>query len=68
MSNVLGMGNLIIMSKHQHDHFIPSPYPVVTAYENEFIKKYNNTMSAAVSEVLKYMAKVTAAEIKGNEK
>lgn len=55
------------MSKHNHDHFIPSPYPVVTAYENEFIKKYNNTMSAAVSEVLKYMAKVTAAEIKGNE-
>ena len=52
------------MSKHNHDHFIPSPYPVVTAYENEFIKKYNNTMSAAVSEVLKYMAKVTAAEIK----
>lgn len=51
--------------KHSHDdHFLPSPFPVVTAYENQFIKEFNNNIAGAVAEVLKYIARVTAAEIK----
>jgi len=45
--------------KHDHNHFIPSPYKVVTEYENAFIKKWNETMAAAFVEVLKYMSKAT---------
>ena len=55
------------MAKHNHDkddHFLPSPYKVVTSYENAFIKKWNDNMAEAVSDVLKYVAKVTADEIK----
>lgn len=51
--------------KHSHDdHFLPSPYPVVTSYENAFIKKFNDNLSGAVAEVLKYIARATAQTIK----
>ena len=51
--------------KHSHDnHFLPSPYPVVTSYENTFIKKFNDNLSGAVTEVLKYIARATAQVIK----
>ena len=51
--------------KHSHDdHFLPSPFPVVTAYENRFIKEFNKNIAGAIAEVLKYMARATAAEIK----
>lgn len=54
---------------HKHEsHFIPSPYPTVTSYENEFVKEFNNNLSGAVAEVLKYMAKATASAIKENKK
>lgn len=48
----------------KHNHFIPSPFPAVTAYENEFVKVWNNNTAEAVAEVLKYMAKATAFAIK----
>jgi len=57
------------MAKHNHDkdsHFIPSPHKVVTGYENAFISDWNNTLSAAVGDVLKYIAKVTSENIKQN--
>jgi hypothetical protein len=50
--------------QEKHSHFIPSPFPVVTSYENLFIKKFNDSLSGAVAEVLKYIAKATAAAIK----
>ena len=51
---------------HKHEsHFIPSPYPTVTSYENEFVKEFNNNLSGAVAEVLKYIAKATASAIAG---
>lgn len=53
--------------KHDHDHFLPSPFSVVTSYENLFIKKFNDNLSAAVADVLKYIAKVTANEIKNTK-
>lgn len=54
---------------HKHEsHFIPSPYPIVTSYENEFVKEFNNNLSGAVAEVLKYIAKATASAIKENKK
>lgn len=54
--------------KHSHDdHFLPSPFPVVTAYENQFIKEFNNNIAGAVAEVLKYIARATAAEIKNTK-
>lgn len=52
------------MAKKKDSHFIPSPFPVVTEYENEFVKKYNKNLAGAVAEVLKYMAKVTASAVK----
>ena len=56
------------MSKnHNHDHFLPSPFPVVTAYENKFIKEFNKNIAGAVAEVLRYIARATAQTIK-NEK
>ena len=58
------------MAKHNHDkdsHFIPSPYKVVTSYENEFIRKWNNNLAHAVGDVLKYIAKTTANNIKNGE-
>ena len=53
---------------HKHDkHFIPSPFPTVTQYENTFINSWKKNMANAVAEVLKYMAKTTAFAIKNNE-
>jgi len=54
--------------KHDKDsHFIPSPFKVVTQYENHFIKVWNDNNAEAVAEVLKYMAKATASSIKQKE-
>ena len=55
------------MPKHNHDKessFIPSPFKTVTSYENAFIKAWNDNLSAAVADVLKYTAKATAEAIK----
>ena len=55
------------MPKHNHDkdsHFIPSPFRVVTSYENAFIKAWNDNLASAVADVLKYTAKATADAIK----
>lgn len=49
-------------------HFIPSPFSVVTSYENAFIKKLDDSVNNAVTEVLKYIARVTALAIKNGEK
>lgn len=50
--------------KEKHEsHFIPSPFPVVTSYENAFIKKFNDNLAGAVAEVLKYIAHATASVI-----
>lgn len=50
---------------HNHEHkIIPAPYKVITQYENEFIKIFNNNMAEAVADVLKYVAKATASAIK----
>lgn len=48
----------------KHSHFIPSPFPAVTEYENTFIKEWNKNTANAVAEVLKYMAQATASAIK----
>jgi hypothetical protein len=48
--------------------FLPSPYSVVTSYEDVFIKKFNENISGAVVDVLKYIARATASSIKENEK
>jgi len=58
------------MSKKQtkDNHSIPSPFSVVTEYENTFVKEWNNNTAGAVTEVLKYLAKETASVIKDNEK
>lgn len=55
------------MAKNHNDHFLPSPFPVVTAYENRFIKEFNNNIADAVAEVLKYVARATATEIKNTK-
>lgn len=52
--------------EHKHIHFIPSPFPAVTEYENVFVKEWNKNTAKAVAEVLQYMAKATAAAIKEN--
>ena len=50
--------------KEKHEsHFIPSPFPVVTSYENAFIKRFNDNLAGAVAEVLKYIAHATASVI-----
>ena len=50
---------------HTHDtHFIPSPFKVVTQYENAFVRAWNNNIAEAVAEVLKYIANATAVAIK----
>lgn len=56
------------MAKKQtkESHFIPSPFPAVTEYENAFVKEWNKNTAKAVAEVLQYMAKATAAAIKEN--
>lgn len=48
----------------KNGHFIPSPFPVVTEYENAFLKSWNENTAEAVAEVLKYIAKATASAIK----
>lgn len=48
----------------KHKHFIPSPFPAVTEYENTFVKEWNKNTAEAVAEVLKYMAQATASAIK----
>jgi hypothetical protein len=48
-------------TKHKHS---PSPFSVVTEYENTFVKEWNNNTTEAVAEVLKYLAKATASAIK----
>lgn len=52
----------------KNNHFIPSPFRVVTAYENSFLKAWNENTAAAVAEVLKYIAHVTAVAIKKETK
>lgn len=52
--------------EHKHIHFIPSPFPTVTEYENTFIKVWNKNTAEAVAEVLQYMARATASAIKEN--
>lgn len=51
------------MEKHNHNHFIPSPFKVVTSYEDGFIKRWNDEQAAAVADVLKYIAKATASDL-----
>lgn len=51
----------------KHSHFIPSPFPAVTEYENTFVKEWNKNTANAVAEVLKYMAQATASAIKENK-
>ena len=43
---------------------LPSPYSVVTSYENAFVKKFNDNIAGAVADVLKYIAQATASSIK----
>lgn len=52
------------MAHHHESHFIPSPFKVVTQYENAFVRAGNENTAAAVAEVLKYIAKATADAIK----
>lgn len=54
------------MAKKQtkESHFIPSPFPAVTEYENTFVKEWNKNTANAVAEVLKYMAQATSSAIK----
>lgn len=48
-------------------HFEPSPFKVVTEYESKFISEFNNNLSGAVADVLKYIAKATADGIKSKK-
>ena len=48
-------------------HFIPSPFPAVTQYENAFIKAWNENTARAVAEMLKYIAAATASAIKSGD-
>lgn len=54
------------MTKKQNKKsgFLPSPFPVVTSYENAFVKKFNENIAGAVADVLKYIAQATASSIK----
>lgn len=54
--------------EQKHSHFIPSPYPAVTEYENAFVKEWNDNIAEAVAEVLKYVAQATASAIKERRK
>ena len=57
------------MAKKQtkESHFITSPFPTVTEYENKFIKEWNKQTAEAVAEVLRYAARATASAIKEAE-
>jgi len=54
----------IMLKNNKHNHFIPSPFPVVTEYENTLIKEWNGNTVKAIAEVLKYTAQATATMIK----
>lgn len=56
------------MSKHNHSHFIPAPFPVITEYENAFIREWRKNTAKAVTEILHYAAKATADAIKESKK
>ena len=51
----------------KNSHFIPSPFPAVTQYENQFIKEWNENTARAVAEMLKYIASATASAIKSGD-
>lgn len=48
----------------KHTHFLPSPFPTVTQYEDRFIREWNANNAAALGDVLKYIADATAAAVK----
>ena len=53
---------------HNHEsHFIPSPFKVVTQYENAFVKSWNENTAHAMADILKYIAKATADAIKSGK-
>lgn len=54
----------MVKKETKNSHFIPSPFPAVTEYENTFVKEWNKNTAEAVAEVLKYMAQATASAIK----
>ena len=51
----------------KHTHFLPSPFPTVTQYEDRFIREWNANNAAALGDVLKYIADATAKELKEDE-
>ena len=53
------------MSKYT---FTSSPFQVVTQYEKEFIRKWNENTANAVAEVIQYVAKATAFAVKNERK
>lgn len=48
----------------KHTHFLPSPFPTVTQYEDRFIKEWKDNTAAALGDVLKYIADATATAVK----
>lgn len=48
----------------KHTHFLPSPFPTVTQYEDRFIREWNANNAAALGDVLKYIADATATAVK----
>lgn len=55
------------MANKRGVNFISSPFKTVTEYEDEFVISFNNNLSEAVTEMLKYIAKVTASAVKNTE-
>lgn len=51
----------------KHNHFIPSPFKVVTQYEDAFIKDWKQNTKDAVMDVLEYVATATADAIKNKD-
>lgn len=51
----------------KHSHFIPSPFPAVTQYENAFINDWKKNTRKAMVDVLEYVATATADAIKNKE-
>lgn len=53
------------MGKPKHEsHFIPSPFKVVTEYEDEFIKEWKKNTDNALTEVVKFIADLVTNENK----
>ena len=49
---------------HNHQHKqIPSPFKTVNQYEKEFVEVFNKNLAATVTDVLKYIASATTANI-----